>query len=316
MYSQNIFLPSKPKIIQEEDCKGVYEIDGLYPGYGHTLGNSLRRIILSSIPGVALTSLSIDGVKHEFSIISGVKEDVISIILNLKKVFFRFESTEAQKVSLKVKGPKIITAKDLIVSAGVEVLNKNLYLFEIVGSNEVNIDMNLEKGIGYISKEQIEKERTAIGSISLDASFTPIKRVSYEVENMRVGERTDFNRLKIIIETSGSITAKEALEHSIITMIKQLQAIVGFKEDISSDTVLSDDMPDKVDIDIPLSKIKIEDLGFSTRTENALITGGVKTLAGLVKKTVEDLKELGGLGDKAIEEIKELLDGKGISLKI
>jgi len=316
MYSQNIFLPSKPKIIKEEDFKGVYEIDGLYPGYGHTLGNSLRRIILSSIPGVALTSLSIDGVKHEFSIISGVKEDVISIILNLKKVFFRFEGTEVQLVSLNVKGPKIVTAKDLILPAGVEVFNKNLYLFEIVGSNEVNIDMNLEKGIGYISKEQIERERTAIGSISLDASFTPIKRASYEVENMRVGERTDFNRLRIIIETSGSITAKEALEYSIITMIKQLQAIVGFKEEISSDTVLSDDMPEKVDTDIPLSKIKIEDLGFSTRTENALIAGGVKTLAGLVKKSVEDLKELGGLGDKAIDEIKELLEGKGLSLKV
>jgi len=316
MYSQNIVLPSKPKIIKEEDFKGIYEIDGLYPGYGHTLGNSLRRIILSSIPGVAITSLSIDGVKHEFSTIPGVKEDVISIILNLKKVFFTFTSEDVQKVSLKVKGPKIVTAKDIELSGGVEVLNKDVYLFEITDKVEVSIEINLEKGIGYIPKEQVEKERTAIGEIALDASFTPIKRASYEVENMRVGDRTDYNRLRVIIETNGILSPKEALEYSIETMIKQLQALVGFKETIQSNTILSDDMIEKVDTEVPLTKVKIEELGFSTRTENALITGGVKTLAGLIKKSEEDLKEMGGLGDKAIEEVKELLDGKGLSLKV
>lgn len=315
MYSQNIVLPSKPKIIKEEGFRGVYEIDGLYPGYGHTLGNSLRRIILSSIPGIAVTSLSIDGVKHEFSTISGVKEDVISVILNLKKVFFTFEGEDMQKVSLKVKGPKLVTAKDLDLPGGIEVLNPETVLFEITDKVEVSIEMNLEKGIGYISKEQVEKERTAIGSISLDASFTPIKRASYEVENMRVGDRTDYNRLRVIIETNGALTPKEALEYSIATMIKQLQAVVGFKETVQSSTVLSDDIEEKIDTDVPLAKVKIEELGFSTRTENSLITGGVKTLAGLVKKSEEDLKEMGGLGEKAIEEVKELLEGKGLSLK-
>ena len=317
MFSQNIVLPSKPRVVKEEGHRGIYEIDALYPGYGHTLGNSLRRIILSSLPGIAITSLSIAGVKHEFSTIEGVKEDVISIILNLKKICFSHEFEEAQRLSLKVTGPKVVTAKDLELKGGVEILNPEIYLFEITGKVEVGLEINLEKGIGYVSKEQVEKEKTPIGSISLDAPFSPIKRVSYEVENMRVGDRTDYNRLRIIIETNGSITPKEALEYSISTMIKQLQALVGFKETPTLNTnLLSDDMPATTVTEVPHSKIKIEELGFSTRTEDALLAGGVKTLAGLLKKSEENLKEIGGLGEKAVEEIRESLKNKGLSLKI
>ncbi|MFO0743504.1 MAG: DNA-directed RNA polymerase subunit alpha [Candidatus Paceibacterota bacterium] len=317
MHSQNINLPSKPKIIKEEGNKGIYEIDGLYPGYGYTLGNSIRRIIISSIPGVAITSLSIEGVKHEFSSIEGVKEDVISMILNLKAIHFTLHSDEPQKISLKIKGPKVVTAEDIEIPSNVEIINKDAYICEITGKVGLNVEMTLEKGIGYISKEQVEKERTAIGAISLDAAFTPVKRASYEVENMRVGDRTDHNRLRLSIETDGSISPKEVLEFSIATMITQLQAIVGFKETVSQDEVMfSDNMSDeKVDSDSSPAKIKIEELEFSTRTENALISGGIKTLSGLLKKSEQDLKNLGGLGDKAIEEIKELLDGKGLSLK-
>lgn len=318
MHSQNINLPSKPKIIKEEGNKGIYEIDGLYPGYGYTLGNSIRRIIISSIPGVAITSLSIDGVKHEFSSIEGIKEDVISIILNLKAIHFSLNNDEAQKISLNVKGPKIVTAGDITSSSNVEIVNKDAYICEITGKISLNIEMTLEKGIGYISKEQVEKERTAIGDIALDASFTPVKRASYEVENMRVGDRTDHNRLRLFIETNGSITPKEVLEYSISTMITQLQAIVGFKETVSVDNdIFSDDMnsEEKVDSENSPAKVKIEELEFSTRTENALLAGGIKTLSGLLKKSESDLKDLGGLGDKAIEEIKELLEGKGLSLK-
>ena len=317
MHSQNINLPSKPKIIKEEGNKGVYEIDGLYPGYGYTLGNSIRRIIISSIPGVAITSLTIEGVKHEFSSIEGVKEDVISIILNLKAIHFTLHSDEPQKISLKVKGPQVVTAADIETSSEVEIINKDAYICEITGKMNLNIEMTLEKGIGYISKEQVEKERTAIGAISLDAAFTPVKRASYEVENMRVGDRTDHNRLRLSIETDGSISPKEVLEFSIATMITQLQSIVGFKETVSQDEVMfSDNMSDdKVDSDSSPAKIKIEELEFSTRTENALLAGGIKTLSGLLKKSEQDLKTLGGLGDKAIEEIKELLEGKGLSLK-
>lgn len=318
MHSQNINLPSKPKIIKEEGNKGIYEIDGLYPGYGYTLGNSLRRIIVSSISGAAITSLSIEGVKHEFSTIEGVREDVISIILNLKNINFILNSDEPQKISLSIKGPKSVSAKDINHSSAVEIINKDAYICEITGKVSLEVEMTLEKGIGYISKEQVEKERTAIGAIALDAAFTPIKRASYEVENMRVGDRTDHNRLRLYIETDGTVTPKEVLEHSISIMITQLQAIVGFKETITQNKdVLYDDgvLEEKMEIDQSSLKVKIEDLQFSTRTENALLSGGIKTLSGLLKKTEGDLKALGGLGDKAIEEVKELLEGKGLALK-
>ena len=318
MHSQNINLPSKPKIIKEEDNKGIYEIDGLYPGYGYTLGNSIRRIIISSIPGAAITSLSIEGVKHEFSTIEGIKEDVISLILNLKAINFTLHSDEPQKISLKIKGPKVVTAADLDVTSEVEVLNKDAYLCEITGKVTLEFEMTVEKGIGYISKEQVEKERTAIGDIALDAAFTPVKRASYEVENMRVGDRTDHNRLRLFIETDGTISPKEVLEYSISLMIKQLQAVVGFKENVieAEEGMMSDNMVEGAqDTAESPTKVKIEELQFSTRTENALLAGGVKTLSGLLKKTESDLKALGGLGDKAVEEIKELLEGKGLSLK-
>lgn len=320
MHLQNINLPSKPKIISEENNKGVYEIDGLYPGYGYTLGNSLRRIIISSISGVAITSLSIEGVKHEFSTIEGVKEDVISIILNLKNIHFKLFSEEPQKLSLSVKGPKIITSNDIESNPQVEIINKDSYICEITGKTSFNLEFVVEKGIGYLSKEQVEKERAPIGTISLDAAFTPVKRVSYEVENMRVEDRTDHNRLKLAIETDGTISPKEVLENSITIMIKQLQAIVGFKETI--DNSLRDTMSDDMITDIKVieaesfNKMKITDLQFSTRTENALLSGGIKTLSGLLKKSENDLKELAGLGDKAIEEIVEVLEGKGLSLKV
>lgn len=318
MHSQNINLPSKPKIIKEEDNKGIYEIDGLYPGYGYTLGNSIRRIIISSIPGAAITSLSIEGVKHEFSTIEGIKEDVISLILNLKAINFTLHSDEPQKISLKIKGPKVVTAADLDVTSEVEVLNKDAYLCEITGKVTLEMEMTIEKGIGYISKEQVEKERTAIGDIALDAAFTPVKRASYEVENMRVGDRTDHNRLRFFIETDGTISPKEVLEYSISLMIRQLQAVVGFKENVieAEEGMMSDNMVEGAqDIAESPTKVKIEELQFSTRTENALLAGGVKTLSGLLKKSESDLKALGGLGDKAVEEIKELLEGKGLSLK-
>ena len=318
MHSQNINLPSKPKIIKEEGYKGIYEIDGLYPGYGYTLGNSMRRIIISSIPGAAITSLSIEGVKHEFSTIDGVKEDVIGIILNLKNINFTLIGDDPKKISLKVKGPKVVTAGDIEADSGVEILNKDAYICEITGKVSIDMEMTVEKGIGYISKEQVEKERTAIGSISLDAAFTPVRRASYEVENMRVGDRTDHNRLRLMIETDGTISPREVLEYSIEIMIKQLQAVVGFKENLvqAEEGMMSDSMTEiTVDSADSPAKIKIEELEFSTRTENALISGGIKTLSGLLKKTEGDLKTLGGLGDKAIEEIKELLEGKGLSLK-
>ncbi len=228
----NIILPSKPVIVKEDDIKGIYEIEGLYPGYGHTLGNSLRRIILSSVPGFAVTAVKIEGVSHEFSTIDGVKEDVIAIILNLKKIRFRVSGDDLQTLSLTISGPQKITAGDLKISGGIEVINKDLYLMELTDKVNIKMDLTLEKGLGYLPKEVLQKDKVDIGMIALDAIFTPIRRVSYEVEQMRVGNRTDYNRLRIAIETNGDISPREALEKSITIMINQLKAIIGVKEDL------------------------------------------------------------------------------------
>lgn len=320
MSSHSIILPSKPRIVKEDAVSGVYEIDGLYPGFGHTLGNSLRRIILSSIPGASITSLSIDGVKHEFSAINGIREDVIAIILNLKKTRFKLHGDDAQKATLHIKGAKTITAENITLPSQLEVMNKDQYICESTAKDvDIAIEITVEKGLGYVPREVLIKEKADIGTIVLDASFTPIRRASYEVENMRVGDRTDHNRLRISIETDGTITPHEALESSIYTMIAQLQSIVGFREQViekavevpAMSTAESMDSLDVTDV----SKIKIEDLGLSTRTENALVSVSIRTAGGLTRKTEADLLSTDGLGEKGIQEIKKALSDIGLALK-
>ena len=179
MMEYSITLPSKPRIVSEEEHAGTYEIDGLYPGYGHTLGNSLRRIILSSLPGAAITSVKIVGADHEFSVLSGVKEDVITILLNLKQVRMLLTSSETQTVSLKVKGVKDVTAGDIKVSGQVEILNPELPIATLTDkSSELDIEITVEKGLGFVTKDVREKNRVDIGAIAVDSIFTPIRRVS------------------------------------------------------------------------------------------------------------------------------------------
>ena len=223
-------MPSKPRIVLEEDNKGVFEIDGLYPGYGHTLGNSLRRIILSSFPGASITSIKIDDISHEFQTMDGIKEDVIVMILNLKKIRFKMISDEPQTVSLSVKGPKEVFAKDIKTGGQVEILNPDLHVVEVTGKINLNIEMKIEKGLGFIPKEILQRDKVDIGTIAVDGIFTPIRRVSYEVENMRVGDNTNYNRLRISVETDGTLTAREAFLKSIEIMINQLKSIIDFKE--------------------------------------------------------------------------------------
>lgn len=320
MSSHSIILPSKPRIVKEDAVSGVYEIDGLYPGYGHTLGNSLRRIILSSIPGASITALSIDGVKHEFSSIDGIKEDVIAIILNLKKTRFKLHGDDAQKATLHIKGAKTVTAKDITLPTQLEVMNSDQYVCESTSKDvDIAIEITVEKGLGYIPREILQKEKADIGTIFLDASFTPIRRASYEVENMRVGDRTDHNRLRVTIETDGTISPHEALESSIHTMITQLQSIVGFREqviDMPKESVQAPivDSNDSLDV-TDASKVKIEDLGLSTRTENALVAASIRTAGGLARKSESDLLSTDGLGEKGINEIKKALSDLGLELK-
>ena len=282
-----ILLPGKPRVVSEKGFSGIYEIDGLYPGYGHTLGNSLRRIILSSIPGVSIITVKIDGVDHEFSTMKGVKEDVINIILNLKKVRFKIVNDEEQTVNLKIKGIKDVIAGDIKVPGQVEVLNPEEHIASITDkATELSIEMKIKKGLGFIPKEEIQKEKVEIGTIALDAIFTPVKRVNYEVENMRVGDRTDFNKLIFSIETDGSISASEALEKSIFIMLEQLKAIVGFEEPEEVKEVKKAEKGKDKDIeaDPEFLKTRIESLDLSVRTTNALSNANIRTVGGLAKK--------------------------------
>ncbi len=321
MADTTIVLPSKPKIIKEDGNKGCYEIDGLYPGYGHTLGNSLRRVILSSLEGAAVTSIKIKGVGHEFSALEGVKDDVIMTILNIKKLRFHLLTDEAQTLKLSVKGPATVTGADIKLPAQVEIMNPEQYINEVTDKNTtLEIEMTVEKGLGYMSKEMIQKERVDIGTIALDAIFSPARRVSYEVENMRVGNRTDFNRLTINIETDGSITPHAALEKSIQIMISQLKSIVGFKEEEVIDRVeekaskAAEVSVDKDAID-DILKTRVESLDLSQRTTNALINANIRTLGGLARKKEKDLLEIEGMGAKGISEVKKVLKEYDIELK-
>lgn len=315
---QTIVLPSKPRIIKEDGHSGSYEIDGLYPGYGHTLGNSLRRITLSSLPGAAITSVKIAGASHEFTTIEGVKEDVISIILNLKRVRFNLISDEPQTISLKVKGPNEVTAASFECPGQVSVLNPEQVIASISGKGTVlDIEAKVEKGLGYVSKETVQKDRVDIGAIALDAIFTPVRRVNYEVENMRVGERTDFNRLRFMIETDGTVSPHEALEKSIQIMIDQLRAVVGFREEeapVKTEVAKMQKEPRR-DIDPEVLKTRVDTLDLSARAKAALSNSGIRTVGGLVRKKEEDILDIDGLGSKGVQEIKKMLGNFGITLK-
>ena len=330
MIDLNIIMPSKPRIISEEGNKGIYEIEGLYPGYGQTLGNSLRRIILSSMIGTAITMLKIEGAPHEFTTLKGVKEDIIMIILNFKKIHFKLASDEPQVATISIKGAKTVTAGDIETGGQVEVVNSDQVIATLTEKGaEFKAELTLERGIGYVPKEVLQNTRPpSIGTIILDASFTPIRRVSYEVENMRVSDRTDYNRLRLTIETDGSVSPHSALEKSIEIMINQLKAIIGFKEPESPEAEV--EIPTKkIDkiaksaetdgvveaLDNDFLKTRIEDLDFSSRVAKALAGASIRTAGGLSRKREADLSEIDGLGEKGIKEIKEVLGRNGVTLK-
>lgn len=325
-FDKTIVLPSKPKIISEESNKGVYEIDGFYPGFGFTIGNSLRRIILSSLPGAAITSIKIKGVEHEFSSIKGVKEDVVMIMLNIKRLRIKMLSEEPVVMTLKAKGSKVVTALDIDVPGQIEIVNPDLVIATLTDKDsDLDIEMTVEKGLGFVSRDMLGKGKVDIGTILLDANFTPIRRVSYEVENMRVGDRTDFNRLRIFIETDGSITPKESLERSINIMIEQLRAITGFEEkEIISEEEISSAGNERISektgsdsqkMDPEFLKTRIENLNLSARTLNALSSANIRTIGGLARKKEKDILEVEGLGAKGVAEIKRVLGEHGITLK-
>ena len=318
MTTTHITLPSKPRAVKESDTSAVYEIDNLYPGYGHTLGNSLRRIILSSLKGAAITQIKIDGVEHEFSTIDGVKEDVITIILHLKKLRFNMLTDEPQTITLDVKGPKKVTGADFETPGQIELLNKDEYIAEITGKTNLKMELTVEQGLGFVPKEVLQQDKVEIGTIIPDATFAPIRRVNYEVENMRVEDRTDFNRLRIFIETDGSITPKEALESAIEIMIQQLKAIVGFQEsEVSQENPEETHKEQSKDSgnNTEALKVLVSELELSSRTESVLSDAGIRTVGGLVRKNEEDILGLQGLGQKGLQEIKDALAKLNLRLK-
>jgi len=334
MTEQHIILPSKPKATFEEGNKGVFEIDGLVPGYGYTIGNSLRRIILSSLTGTAITSVKIDGVSHEFATIEGVKEDVITILLNLKNVRFAVTTDEPQKVTLSVKGPKVVTAADISAKGVVSVANPDQYICEITGKASLTMEITIERGLGFVPRDAHHKQKADIGSIFLDAIFSPIRRVSYDVEEMRVGDKTNFNRLRLTIETDGTLSPRSAFEQSVHIMIEQLAAMVsisaaGAIEEVQSrmstkapqildsatdEAVATSSDEENIDVTDVL-KSRIDTIGLSTRTLNALTAANIRTVGGIARKHVADLLEIDGIGDKGITEIKEALGSLDLSLK-
>lgn len=321
MLETNVALPSKPRIVREEDFQGIYEIDGLYPGYGHTLGNSLRRIVLSSLPGAAITQVKIDGVQHEFSTIEGVKEDVITILLNLKRIRIRMHGTEPLTVRLSAKNEGMVTAGMIEAPSQIEILNPDQPIAEITKKGaELDIELTIEHGLGYVPREVHQKERVDIGAIAVDAVFSPIRRVNYEVENMRVGDRTDYNRLRFFIETDGTLTPREALETCIEIMIHQLKAVIGFQETESVATPIETATPSEGEeaqetVDADMLKTRIETLDLSARTMSALEEANIRTVGGLVRKRKDDILALDGIGKKGIEEIEAVLEKMNASFK-
>ena len=305
----NIVLPSFTKVISEEGTKGVYEITNLYPGYGNTLGNSIRRILLSSIPGAAVIKIKINGVNHEFSTLPGVKEDVVKILLNLKQLRFKLYGDEPQVASLDARGQKDITGKDVKCPTQLEVVNKDHHVLSLTDKNaKISMELTVERGIGFVPSEELAEGKVAIGDLVLDAVFTPIRRANFEVENMRVGDRTDYNLLRITIETDGSISPRDAFKTSISIIKKQIEKMEIFdegneysSEKIDKKTISADDL--------------IENLKLSQRTKNALLNAGIINASELALKSVDEILSMDGVGEKAVTEIKKALKSLGLSLR-
>jgi DNA-directed RNA polymerase subunit alpha len=328
--TMQISLPSSPKIIKQEGSKAFFEIEGCYPGYGITLGNALRRVLLSSLGGAAITGVKIKDVQHEFSTIPFVAENVLDIILNLKQIRLKLHSDQPVKIFLKAKGEKEVSAKDIETPSEVEIINKDVHIATLTDKKAaLEMEMAVGRGLGYEPVGSRKHERLEIGQIAIDAFFTPVKKVNFEVENMRVGERTDYNRLRIEIETDGTISPSEALERAGKILTDHFMVISDFsqKKETKSNKK-KEKQEDKEAVKSGKAKtgavgkatsspaaIKIEDLKISSRIVKNLAEVGIKTAGGLAKKTEEGLKEVKGLGEKGVEEIKKALKKTGLSLK-
>lgn len=319
---QIVSLPQKPKYTPIDEKSGKFEIMGCYPGYGMTLGNALRRVLLASLEGAAITSVKIKGVSHEFSTMDGVMEDAVQIILNLKKIRFKMHSQEPVKVSLKFKGEGKVTAKDIKCPSDVEVVNTDQIIATIT-DKKVEFEMELEigRGLGYVPIDQQDRPEKEIGVIAIDAVYTPIRRVNYEVENMRVGKRTDYNKITLEIVTDGSITPEEAFKKAVAILVEQFSVLGGIEMieekpvvEVQEAVIVQEKKEVQEAID-PM-KIKVGELkNLSTRTLNVLEASKLAKIKDIVKMNEEELLGLEGMGSKGVKEIKKSIGEFGITLK-
>ncbi len=318
-------LPQLPKIIEKDENKAVFVMEGLYPGYGVTLGNALRRVLLSSLSGVAVTRVKIKGAQHEFATLSGITEDVITICLNLKKLRFRLHSAEPQQATLRVQGEKEAKGSDFKLPTQLELVNKDLHIATLTDKKaELEMEITVQRGIGYEPREMREKEKLEIGQISLDAIYTPVQKVSFWVEDMRVGERTDFDKLFLEVATDGTMIPEQAFAEAAEILIKHFSLIIEQKEQWlePSKKEVKEKKEAKPKKKAQKSEAKKEDknkpvseLGLSSRTESALTEAHIKTVAGLLQKTEQDILNIEGMGPKGLKEVKAALKKIQMGLK-
>lgn len=310
--SKTIHTPILSSVTDHSASSATFVIEPLHTGYGMTLGNSIRRVLLSSIAGAAITSFRIEGVSHEFTTAEGVKEDVVDIMQNLKGIRFRVFSDEPQTLRISKKGKGAVTAKDIATNADVEVVNPE-HLIATVDNDKTtfNADIVVEKGRGYRAIDDTSTRRSSTDMIALDAIFSPVLRVRYKVENTRVGQMTDLDKLLLTVDTDGSISARDAFEEAAAILVNQYTALAGqtrveagapltAQKSESGAVAESSDEPSMLDT-------SIEDMNLSARTTNALINNDIHTLKDLFSLSDAELRDLKGFGSKALDEVKEKL---------
>lgn len=295
----------------ENGTYGKYVVEPLERGYGTTLGNSLRRILLSSLPGVATTSIKIDGVLHEFSTIKGVKEDVTEIILNIKELALRMDEDGSKVLHLDVKGSRIVKAEDIQVEDGIEIINKDLHIATLEDDGHLNIEITVNKGRGYVPQNK-NKIENSIGHIPIDSIYTPVKRVNFMVENTRVGQITDYDKLTIEVWTNGSIKVDEAISYSSKILIEHFKLFLGLTKEASEVVVMVQKEEDKKE---KVLEMTIEELDFSVRSYNCLKRAGINIVQELAQKSLEDMMKVRNLGKKSLEEVEKKLKDLGLSLR-
>ncbi|MBM6989904.1 DNA-directed RNA polymerase subunit alpha [Mobilibacterium timonense] len=304
--------PTITKEISEDGKYGKFVVEPLERGYGTTLGNCMRRILLSSLPGAAITSVKIDGILHEFSTIPGVKEDVTEIILNLKRLAVKITGDEDKRAIINAVGPKEVTAADIIVDSDTEIFNPDLHIATLAENATLVMEMNIASGRGYVPAEQNKTEFTPISVIPVDSIYTPVTRVNYTVENTRVGQVTDYDKLILELWTDGSITPEEGVSIGAKIMLEHLNLFIGLGSDVKGMEFMIEKDEDRKEKALEMT---IEELELSVRSFNCLKRANINTVEELTQRTEEDMMKVRNMGMKSLVEVKNKLAELGLGLK-